>query len=185
MSTKPIQVGALLVLGVLPLRAQEPAPASTPARAPIAIHSVEAGGAKVFFQNVPWGPQTFATMERADDSFYNKRSWPFARLETGVPLTLDGTRLAPGNYALVFNPASVEQPSMSLEVLRVEPGEFFQAGNPMTRAPQGESVYKARVTFEKAAETAPALHVALRDGADGLRLAVAYGDRRLNRTLAR
>lgn len=172
---------ALAVLGALPLAAQDTAPA----RVPVAIHVVEAGGAKLFFQNLPWGPQTFATMESASDSFYNKRSWPFARLETGAPLTLDGTRLPPGNYALVFNPASVEHPAMSLEVLKIEAGEFFQAGNPMTRTPAGESVFKAPVTFARAAETMPALDVTLSPSEGGLALEVAYGDRRLSKKLMR
>lgn len=177
---KRVGVGALAALAVLPLGAQEKAE-----RAPVAIQTVEARGAKVFFQNLPWGPQTFATMESANDSFYNKRSWPFARLELAEPLTLDGTRLAPGNYALVFNPASVEHPAMSLEVLRVEAGEFFQAGNPMTRTPAGASVFKAPVSFDKAPDTVPALDVALAEAAGGLALRVSYGDRRLNKTLTR
>jgi hypothetical protein len=151
-------------------------------RAPVVIRSVEAPGAKVFYQNVPWGPQTFATMESASDSFYNKRSWPFARLETGDAFKLGATS---GNYALVFVPASSERPGMSLEVLKVAPGEFFQAGNPMTRTPAGESVHTEAVTFERAAETVAALELTLADGKDGLTLGVAYGDRRLSRRLVR
>ena len=174
--TRRVLVGLLLALVAPRVGAQE----ATPGRAPVSIRQVSAAGLDAFFQNVPWGPQTFATMESANDSFYNKRSWPFARLEPTRALTLAGVRLAPGNYALVFHPASVEQPSMSLEVLRVEPGEFFQAGNPMTRTPPGESVLKTPIRFERAAETVPALDLALRDGAEGITLAVAYGDRRLN-----
>lgn len=181
--TSSVKVGLLVVLAAAPLVAQEPSPG--PSRAPVAIQSVSADGVTVFFQNVPWGPQTFATMESASDSFYNKRTWPFARLETQLALTLDGTRLAPGNYALVFHPAGVERPAMSLELLKIAPGEFFQSGNPMTRTPQGESVFRAPVAFDKAAETVAALRLTLAAESGALTLGVAYGDRRLSRTFKR
>jgi hypothetical protein len=151
----------------------------------VKLHQVEVGGAKLVFQSVPWGPQTFATMESANDSFYNKRTWPFARLETQAPLKVDGRPLPAGNYALVFVPASSEHPSMSLELLKIAAGEFFQEGNPMTRTPPGESVFKAPVRFERANETAPALRVELVESAGGLTLDVAYGDRRLSRRFER
>lgn len=175
----------LAALVAVPLSAQGTAQTQATARVPVTIRTVEAAGVKVHFQNLPWGPLTFATMESASDSFYNKRSWPFARLETSVPVTLDGTRVSPGNYALVFNPASVEHPAMSLEVLKVAPGEFFQAGNPMTRTPAGESVFKAPIAFDRASETVPALEVALGEAEGGLSLDVAYGDRRLSKKLVR
>ncbi len=156
-----------------------------PERPPVTLRVVEAKGATLHYQNLPWGPQTFATMENAGDSFYNKRSWPFARLETTIALVLDGQTLPPGNYALVFVPASREQPAMSLEVRKVAAGEFFQEGNAMTRTPQGESLFKAPVVFERAAETLPALELKLDDADGGLTLRVAYGDRRLTRRFQR
>lgn len=176
---------AMLTWTMMAAIAAAPLAAQTPERPPVAIRSVEAAGVKLFFQNLPWGPQTFATMESANDSFYNKRSWPFARLETPAPLKLDGTSLAPGNYALVFNPASTEHPAMSFEVLKLAPGEFFQEGNPMTRTPPGESVFKGPVTFERASDTRPALDVALEEASGALNLKVAYGDRRLTKRFER
>lgn len=166
--------------------ASAPAAASgTEARPAIVLRTETVAGTSVHFQTVPWGPQTFAVMESAADSFYNKRSWPFARLETHEAFTLEGTRLVPGNYALVFHPASREQAAMSLEVLKVAAGEFLQAGNVMQRAPAGESVYRGAVTFEHVADTQPTLTVALQPLPQGLRLEVRYGDRRLARLLSR
>ncbi len=178
--TTGMVLSALVLCGA-GLHAQAPAAE----RPPVVIRSVEAPGAKVFYQNLPWGPQTFATMESASDSFYNKRSWPFARLETSAAFKLGATALPAGNYALVFVPASSEQPAMSLQVLKVAPGEFFQAGNPMTKTPAGESVHSEPVSFERAGETVPALDLSLADTKDGFTLGVAYGDRRLSRRFAR
>jgi hypothetical protein len=175
---------SVLVLGAPALHARQ-APAPAAERPAVALRSLDAAGAKLVYQSLPWGPQTFATMESASDSFYNKRSWPFARLETSAALKLGATPLPPGNYALVFVPASSEQPGMRLQVLKVAAGEFFQAGNPMTRTPQGESVHTEPVTFERAAETVPALELSLDDAPGGLTLKVAYGDRRLSRRFER
>jgi hypothetical protein len=175
-------------LGVQARQAPAGAPAATnsaESRPAIVLRSQTIAGTSVFFQTVPWGPQTFAVMESAADSFYNKRSWPFARLETREAFTLDGTRLAPGNYALVFHPASREQPAMSLEVRKVGAGEFLQAGNVMQRAPEGESAYRGAISFERVADTQATLAVTLHALPNGLRLEVRYGDRRLERLLTR
>ncbi len=154
-------------------------------RPAVRLQVVDLADAKLVFQNVPWGPQTFATMESPSDSFYNKRTWPFARLETRRPLKLEGQSLPAGNYALVFVPASSERPDMSLEVLKVAAGEFFQEGNPMTRTPAGESVFKAPVRFERVGTSVPALDVKLAPAGNALVLDVAYGDRRLSRRFER
>lgn len=186
-----VSLGVSIVVGAPYAQARQGATAPATAPQPtdekpaIVLRSQSVAGASVFYQTVPWGPQTFAVMERSTDSFYNKRSWPFARLETVAALTLDGVRLAPGNYALVFHPASSQQPAMQLEVLKVPAGEFLQAGNVMQRAPEGASVYRGPVTFERVAETTPALAVALEAVPTGLRLDVRYGDRRLTRLLDR
>jgi len=154
-------------------------------RAPGAIRSSEGSGLRVHYVPIPWGPETFASMERGGDSYYNRRSWPFARLETTAALTLDGTPIPPGNYALVFHPNDVERRGMSLEVRKIEVPEFLQPGNAMTPAPAGISVHRAPVAFETIAETAPTLAVTLEDGAQAVTLVVRYGDRRLAKELKR
>ncbi len=74
---------------------------------------------------------------------------------------------------------------MVLEAVKIGPGEFLQAGNIMTRTPEGESVYKSLAIFELIEETLPALDVSLAAVDDEITLRVAYGNRRLIRTLKR
>jgi hypothetical protein len=153
-------------------------PAEAPRRAPITIQKVETAEARVFHLNMPWGPETFAAMERPGESFYNRRSWPFARMETAKALRIGDTPLPAGNYALVFHPNTQADEGMSLEVRKIAPGEFLQNGNVMTRTPEGETVWQAPVAFETVSATVPALEIGLTPDADGLRLDVRYGDRR-------
>ena len=171
-----------LALTVLAQATGAQAGAATPAepkRPPIVIQSASSGPVTVHYLNVPWGPNTFAAMEKPGDSFYNKRRWPFARLETTKALTLEGTSIPAGNYALVFHPNSPDDAGMSLEVRRIAVPEFLQAGNVMTAAPEGEPVWKGPVHFAVSPETLPALGIELlREGA-GVNLTVRYGDRRL------
>ena len=103
-------VGAAAASTLAQEPAAQPSPtaqtAATPKPTPITIQSAEAGDVKVFFLNAPWGPQTFAMMERGGDSFYNKRTWPFARLETRQALAVaDAVRAAgEGGSAFVRSP---------------------------------------------------------------------------------
>ena len=146
-------------------------------RAPITIHTAEAPGVQVFFMNLPWGPETFAAMERPGKGFYNRRSWPFARMETTTALRLGDTRLPAGNYALVFHPNTPDNEGMSLEVRKIASGEFLQPGNVMTRAPEGETLWRGPVKFETTDRTVPALEVGVLPEAGRLRLDVRYGNR--------
>ncbi len=170
-----------LTLAVL---AQAAAPAPTePKRPPIVIQSATAGPISVHYLNIPWGPNTFAGMERAADGFYNKRAWPFARLETKGAATIDGKRLPAGNYALLFHPNTLENAGMSFEVRKIAVGEFLEPGNVMTLAPEGETMLRAPVRFETVPDTAPALAIELLPGKDATTLTVRYGDRRLVKEL--
>jgi hypothetical protein len=152
---------------------------------PAELRTVEAAGVKVHFLAMPWGPETFGAMERGDESYYNRRSWPFARLESRVPLSLDGTPVAAGNYALVFHPNTADKKGMSLELRKIAMPEFLQPGNVMTPTPEGETVYKAPVTFTSAPETVPALSLSLAEAKTKgtLTLEVRYGNRRLTKDL--
>ncbi len=152
-------------------------PLPTTKRAPITIHTAEVPGVQVFFMNLPWGPETLAAMERPGKGFYNRRSWPFARMETTTALHVEDTSLPAGNYALVFHPNTPEDKGMSLEVRKIAPGEFLQPGNVMTRAPEGETLWRGPVKFETADRTVPALEVGIRPETGGVRLDVRYGNR--------
>ena len=150
-------------------------------RPSITIETVQADGVTVTHLTMPWGPETFAAMERPGEGFYNRRSWPFARMETSEPLTIGDVALPPGNYALVFHPNTPDDAGMSLEVRRIAPGEFLQAGNVMTRTPDGETLWKAPVVFETVDTTAPSLAIRVLPADAGFTLEVHYGDRQTRR----
>ena len=120
-------------------------------------------------------------MEHPGDGFYSNRSWPFARLESDVAVSIGEAELPAGNYALVFHPNKGQ--GMSLEAVKIAPGEFLQTGNIMTKTPDGESVYKTLAIFEIVEDTLPALDVSLEAVGAEINLRVAYGNRRLQRTL--
>ena len=187
-------IGFLFLLSAAlsaPSPTQQPAPQPSPSAeaspspgpAPITIRSAETDDLKVFFLNAPWGPQTFAMMERGGDSFYNKRTWPFARLETRRPFTLEGTPIPPGNYALVFHPNPPTNEGMSLEVKKIDVPEFLLEGNVMVRTPEGVTIYLAPVRFDTATSTAPALKIELAPDKGAITLKVQYGDRLLIKQL--
>jgi len=142
------------------------------------------GGVTVHFLTIPWGPNTFAAMEHGGDSFYAKRTWPFARMETKVPVTLEATTLPPGNYALVFHPNTADNKGMSLEVRKILVEEFLVPGNVMTKTPEGETVSRSAAAFETVAETVPALALDLQAGGRGASLVIRYGDRKLAKELS-
>jgi hypothetical protein len=170
------RIACLTLVAAMPLAAEEPAA--------IAVQSSREADVSVHYLNIPWGPNTFAQMERPEGTFYNKRTWPFARLETKRPLSLDGKTIPAGNYALVFHPNTEKDQGMSLEVLKIEVPEFLQAGNVMTRTPPGVQVFSAPVRFETVPSTTPTLKVSLVPADEGLTLNVEYGDRRLKQPLA-
>ena len=171
-----------LAAGALPRPQQASAP--EPERPAIEKKTVSAGGVAISFLAIPWGPNTFAAMEKGGDSFYAKRTWPFARMETKVAVTIEGTTLPPGNYALVFHPNTPDDKGMSLEVRKIAVEEFLVAGNVMTKAPEGETVARGPAVFETVKETAPALTVALLPGSEGASCVIRYGDRRLVKALS-
>jgi hypothetical protein len=160
---------------------QAASPAEAPKRPAITIQSVETEGVQVFHLNMPWGPETFAAMERPEAGFYNRRSWPFARMKTEKTLKIGDRQLPAGNYALVFHPNTPDDQGMTLEVRKIAPGEFLQNGNVMTRTPEGETIWRAPVSFETGGTTVPALEIGLTRGPGDLRLDVRYGNRRTQR----
>jgi len=181
-----IRFALLLVLAQAGSQATDTAVGPPPSsRTPITIRTSEAPGAQVFFMNLPWGPETFAAMERPGEGFYNRRSWPFARMETQMDLRFEDAGLTPGNYALVFHPNTPEDEGMSLEVRKIPPGEFLKPGNVMTRTPEGETLWRGPVEFDVEDETVPALEVKLLPAEAGVTVDVRYGNRRTKAVFAR
>jgi hypothetical protein len=171
----PALLATLLLLPAAP--APDDAAAPTDGRPSISIHKSETPDAEVFYLSIPWGPNTFAAMENPGESFYNRRSWPFARLMTKTAFKLDGVEIPAGNNALVFHPNTPDDAGMSLEVRRIEVPEFLEEGNAMTRTPEGQTIWRAPVRFDTAAGTTPALKVEILPEPGGFRLKVQYGDR--------
>jgi hypothetical protein len=172
-------LAALILLALSP---QTP-PAADPARPAIEKKTVSAGALSLHYLTIPWGPQTFAAMEQGGESFYAKRTWPFARLEAKEPFSLDGVAVSPGNYALVFHPNTPDNKGMSLELRKIAVPEFLVPGNVMTRTPEGESKVTSPASFATGAELASNLVLELQPAATGTKLVVRYGDRRLIKEL--
>jgi len=173
---------ALVALAALAQAA--PAAEEAPAKPAIKIQSADAPGVKVFYLNAPWGPNTFAAMEKPGEGFYNKRTWPFARLETSRAISIGGTSVPAGNYAMVFVPNTTEDKGMSIELRKLSVPEFLQPGNVMTPTPEGPTVFHEAARFERTDTTEPALKIDLAPHMAGTKLVVRYGDRRLVRDLA-
>src|SRR4029453_6921231 len=117
------------------------------------------------------------------DSYYAKRTWPFARLETTKPVSIGGTSVPAGNYALVFHPNTPDQKGMSLEVRKISVPEFLVVGNALTKTPDGEAVATLPAVFETVPDTAGSLGIELLPAEGGSRLVLRYGDRRLVKDL--
>jgi hypothetical protein len=174
-----------LVPIVISLALAQAAPAEEAPRKPaITIQSATAPGVKVFYLNAPWGPNTFAAMEKPGEGFYNKRTWPFARLETTRAISIAGTSVPAGNYAIVFVPNTADDKGMSVELRKLTVPEFLQPGNVMTPTPEGPTVWQEPARFERTETTEPALKIDLAPHMAGTKLVVRYGDRRLVRDLA-
>lgn len=155
---------------------------AAPARPRITLQSVTLPSLTVSYLSLPWGPNTFATMEKAGETFYNRRLWPFAQLTLETTVSLEGTPIPPGRYALLFHPNGPTNQGMSLEVRQVA-ADFLEPGNAMAPAPEGKTMLRVPARFETVAETAPALAIALTPGKGVTSLTVRYGDRRLVKEL--
>jgi hypothetical protein len=170
-----------LLVSLLLLAQAAPAPngAAEPETAARAVtrQEAESPDADVFYLRIPWGPNTFAEMESPSDSFYNRRSWPFARMETKRPLVLGGTEIPVGNYALVLHPNTPKDEGLVLEVRQIDVPEFLEEGNVMTRTPEGRTLWQGPVRFDTAADTTPALAIGILPAKRALRLRIQYGNR--------
>jgi hypothetical protein len=169
----------LLPLLLLVQAAQAPDTAVGPetAAAKITRQEAKSADADVFYLSVPWGPNTFAEMESPTDSYYNRRTWPFARMETRRPLRFGGIEIPAGNNALVLHPNTPKNEGLSLEVRQIDVPEFLEEGNVMTRTPEGRTLWQGPVRFDTAADTVPALTIGILPAKGGFRLRIQYGNR--------
>lgn len=152
------------------------------AQAPsVPIQRDKGSGLEVRFISYPWRPDVFQGFEEGSAS---ARSWAFARLVVSSYFVLDGTRLYPGQYAMVLNPKTGALP-MTLELRRVDNREFLVDPPAMAAPPGGETVYKRPVTFAPGPEPAPSLDVTIATWSEGSLLTIRYGNRKLAKELPR
>jgi hypothetical protein len=147
----------------------------------VPIQHDKGSGLEVRFIAFPWRPDIFQAFEEGGPT---ARSWAFARLSVSSYFELDGTRLYPGQYALVLNPKTGPLP-MTLELRHVDNREFLVDPPNMAPPPPGEAVYKQPVRFAPGAEPAPALDLTIASWNDGSLLTIRYGNRKLTKELPR
>jgi len=166
----PVVVGVNLMIGislVLPA-AQEPAPRDR--KPEPQITTIEAGGVRLRYVPLPWPP------EGGD-------AWPVGRLETSVPLRLDGRTLEPGHYALVCE--ALHHPGFaSFELVKLGDSDWLDPEE-LRRRPQGEPLYRVPVRFDLATGATPRLTITLTPDRRGITLTARYGNGRFVRVFER
>jgi hypothetical protein len=136
----------------------------------------------VTYLNFPWGEVTFSYIEHGTKgTYYGERTWPFAQLDTKTPLTLEGSKLSPGQYALIIVPGEDAKP-MTLSVVQFDGPPFVKPGNVFSPAPKGNVVYKKDVTFSTVDALFDHMKIDLASTGQGFDLNVNYGNRRLTKS---
>lgn len=153
-----------------------------PANAP--LPTAEANGVKIVYQPLPYNPHHFAAVEHgiADRPAF-KHSWFVAHVATTVPLTLEGTAMPPGNYAVVFHPKRDER-GMLMEVRKIPAGHALRR-QVIAAVPEGTVVYSAPVKWSVTDETLPRLTVSVNATSHGRRVTFHTGNRILVMELKR
>ena len=92
-----------------------------------------------------WHPAIFEAMASGKgDVPEAKRNWVVVRVILDArPLTLEGKRLAVGNYALTLWP-NLDGKGMQVEMRRVDMRDVFPNLNAMAPAPRGEPTTRGR-----------------------------------------
>jgi hypothetical protein len=175
---------ATMALALLALLAPAQAP-KQPAQ-DLFGHRVKAPGIEVRFVDYHWQPALFEAMEKGTGDIPEaNRNWVIARIVLDKePLTLEGQKLAVGNYALVLWP-NLDTKGMTIEMRRVDMRDVYPNLNAIAPAPQGETVYRGPARFEAADPLAPRLDMAVAEVDRTVVLTVTYGDRRLTLKFAR
>jgi hypothetical protein len=169
-----------LALLAFAVAAQTPMPFASD----LSVHNSKLPGVEMRFVDFHWQPALFEAMEKGGSAIPEaQRNWVLARLITDVPLTIEGTKLPAGNYAVALWP-NLDGKGMGIEVRRVDMREVYP-NNAVAPAPAGKTVYKAAAKFEPLSPLAERLDVGLADDAGKVALTVHYGNRRLALTLAR
>lgn len=114
-----------------------------------------------------------------------RRNWVIARIVLEQrPLTLRGTRLPVGNYALTWWP-NLDGKGMAIEMRKVDMRTVFPDVNAVAAAPRGETFYKGPALFEMASPLVERFDATLAEEGGTVTLTIRYGDRRLLLPFAR
>ncbi|HEX9136181.1 MAG TPA: hypothetical protein VF905_04445 [Nitrospirota bacterium] len=136
----------------------------------------------VSYLNFPWGEVTFSYIEHGTKgTYYGERTWPFAQLDTKIPLTLEGAKINPGQFALVIIPGEDVKP-MTLSVVQFDGPTFIKPGNVFAPAPKGNVIYKKDVSFSTVDALFDHMKIDLASTGQGFDLIVNYGNRRLTKS---
>ena len=170
------------LLGALALQAQIP---KEPAK-DLFMHSAKAPGVEIRFVDYHWQPALFEALEKGSDIPEAKRNWVVVRvILDDRPLTLEGTRVAVGNYALALWP-NLDGKGMAVEMRRVDMREVYPDVNAIGPAPKGETIYKGPAKFVAGNPLVERFNVAMgSEDPAKVTLTVSYGDRRLVLTFVR
>jgi hypothetical protein len=139
--------------------------------APTQITTVYLGDMKARYLNFKWDEEAFTAIEKGGA----KRSWAIARLFPDKPIVWNGNRISGGNL-LILHPATGSTP-MTFEVRVIDMREVWVDANVIAEPPEGRTVYTAPAQFEKVADVAERLTVALSESGGKVQLAVHYGNR--------
>ena len=174
--TLPVTMLALL----LPLQAAAPAPVPKEPAKDLFLRSAKVPGVETRFVDYHWHPALFEAMASGKGDLPEaKRNWVVVRMILDQrPLTLEGKRLAVGNYALALWP-NLDGQGMQVEVRRVDMRDVFPNLNAMAPAPKGETIYKGVAKFETESPAADRLNATIAEAEGGIALTFRYGDRRL------
>lgn len=144
------------------------------------LRSVKVPGVEFRFVDYHWQPALFEAMASGKGDIPEaKRNWVLARVVLDArPLTLEGTRLAVGNYALALWP-NLDGKGLQIEMRRVDMRDVFPDVNAIAPAPRGETIHKGPARFETVSPLAERLDVQLGEAEGVVVLALRYGDRRL------
>ncbi len=150
------------------------------------MRSANVPGVEMRFVDYHWQPALFEAMASGKgDVPEAKRNWVVARvILDDRPLTLEGKRLAVGNYGLALWP-NLDGKGMQFEMRRVDMRDVFPDVNAMAPVPRGETFYKGPAHFETGLPLAERLDVQMAEAGGVVTLTLRYGDRRLSLKLTR
>jgi len=150
------------------------------------LRSASVPGVELRFVDYHWQPVIVEAMASGKGGVPEaRRNWVYARLILNSrPLSLEGKRLAVGNYGLALWP-NLDGKGMQVEARRVDMRDVFPDINAMAPVPRGETIYRGPARFEAVSPLQERLSVTLTEEGDKVLVTLVYGDHRLPLTFTR